>query len=60
MTTLNLNEEDSFSYLLYNLSIQLEGGFKMENKYRIKDDYVRAINKFHMENVFDYTVECIN
>ena len=57
MTTLNMSTDDHSSDIFYNPEVQSDANLKVKDKFRSKEDCVRAIKKFHMINNYDFHVD---
>lgn len=58
MTNLSLNDDETSFDIFYNLNMQLHDGLNVGDEFHTKEDCVRAIKKFHMENSTNYIVDC--
>lgn len=56
MTNLNLDDDESSSDNFYKSYMSSDGELKVGDCLRTKEDCVRAIKKFHMQNSADYTI----
>ena len=56
-TTLNIGTNDPSSDIFYNPEVQSDANLKVKDKFRSKEDCVRAIKKFHMINNYDFHVD---
>ena len=54
---LNLGEDEPASDIFHNPYMQTEGALKVGNKFRTKEECLRAIKKYHMEILADFTVD---
>lgn len=60
MTSLNLGADEPSSEIFHNPYMQTQGSLKVGDKFRTKEDRVRAIKKYHMELLVDYRVDRTN
>lgn len=60
MTTLNLGSYKLSSDIFHNPYVQTQGSLKEGDIFRTKEDYVRAIKKYHMGLSADYRVDRTN
>ncbi|CAK8530304.1 unnamed protein product [Lathyrus sativus] len=56
MTNLQLSGDDTSSNVFYNPSQQIEGVLKVGNQYRTKEECMKAVRKFHMDNFVDFYI----
>ncbi|CAK8571481.1 unnamed protein product [Lathyrus sativus] len=56
MTNLQFSGDDTSSYYFYNPSQQIESVLKVGNQYRTKEECIKAIRKFHMDNFVDFYI----
>src|ERR1043165_2341562 len=60
MTTLHMSTDDPSSDIFCNPLVQSDANLKVKDKFRSKEDCVRAIKKFHMINIYDFHVDRTN
>lgn len=54
MKNLNLDDDEPSSDIFCNPYMRSDSELKVGDHFRTKEDYVRAMKKFHMENCVDY------
>lgn len=57
MIKLNLDDNEPSSDIFYNPHMRLDGDLKVAERFCTKEECVRAIKKFHMENSVDYNID---
>lgn len=57
MTQLNLQDDPSSTDIFYNPYMRSNNELKVGDKFMTKEDCVRAIKKYHMDNSADFSVE---
>src|SRR4051812_41705932 len=60
MTNFNLDDDEPSTYIFYIRYMQLDEQLKEGDIFRLKDECVRAIKKFHMVNSVDFKVDLRN
>lgn len=57
MTNLNLHDDEASNDIFYNPHMRSQGELKVGDKFMTKEDCVRVIKTYHMDNSADFTVE---
>ncbi|CAK8561297.1 unnamed protein product [Lathyrus sativus] len=56
MTNLQLSVDDTSSDVFYNPSQKIEGVLKVGDQYRTKEECMKVVRKFHMDNFVDFYI----
>lgn len=55
---MDFHDDDTSNDIFYNSYMRLEGELKVGDRFCTKEECMRAIKKFHMDNSVDFNVKC--